>query len=104
MSVHGVKTVDGKVRILTETKDIDAIHLDYYCWMEIEIDALANAELFRSGQVARFWFKYSTLYMELKDGTIVKEDCIDNELNFDTKRPWKTYTIVGDDKMEEYYE
>jgi len=74
-----------------ETQDIDEIEVSYNCWMTFSIDGLDNVELFREGKVVRFWIKYGTLYMELKDGTVVEEDCY-TEMQEDTK--WPTQTMV----------
>tara|TARA_B100001287_G_scaffold89970_1_gene75408 strand:- start:887 stop:1189 length:303 start_codon:yes stop_codon:yes gene_type:complete len=100
--MHGVKTVDGKVKTLVKIKDIDEIEVSYNCWMTFSIDGLENAELFRSGQVVRFWIKYCTLHMELKDGTIVEEHCYD-EMQEDTKWPTQTMVCV-DGEWSEYNE
>ena len=84
---------------MIETKDITEIELSYNCWMSIRIDELENAELFKSGKVARFWVKYCTLFMELEDGTVV-EEVVYNELHEDTKWPTQTMIEIGDDWRE----
>ena len=84
---------------MIETKDIKTIELTYNSWMQIKIDALDNAELFKSGKVVRFWVKYCTLYMELKDGTVVEEECY-YDLDEDTKWPTQTMVEIGDDWRE----
>tara|TARA_Y100000356_G_scaffold76944_1_gene63590 strand:+ start:194 stop:460 length:267 start_codon:yes stop_codon:yes gene_type:complete len=84
---------------MIETKDITEIQLTYNCWMSFRIDELENAELFKSGKVARFWVKYCTLFMELEDGTVV-EEVVYNELHEDTKWPTQTMIEIGDDWRE----
>ena len=84
---------------MIETKDIKTIELTYNSWMQIEIDALDNAELFKSGKVVRFWVKYCTLYMELEDGTVVEEECY-YDLDEDAKWPTQTMVEIGDDWRE----
>jgi len=89
----------GVVGMISETKDIQEIHAEYSCWMSFMVDDLENAELFSSGQVVRFWIKYCTLFMQLKDGTIVSEDCY-TEMQEDTKWPTKTMVCDGEEWSE----
>ena len=91
---------DRGVRLSLKTKDITEVELTYNCWLSFKVDELENAELFRSGKVARFWVKYCTLHMELQDGTVVEED-VYNDLNEDTKWPTQTMVEVNGD-WEEY--
>ena len=91
---------DRGVILSLKTKDITEVELTYNIWLSFKVDDLENAELFRSGKVARFWVKYCTLHMELEDGTVVEED-VYNEFNEDTKWPIQTMVEVNGD-WEEY--
>jgi len=79
-----------------ETKDVKQIEATFSCWMNIEIEGLDNAELWKSGRVKKFWIKDCYLHMELDDGTIVTEHAY-TEMLEDTKWPLAVNISDGDD-------